>query len=78
MLTVCSGAEVPVKSLEELSEGVRDAVCHIASVEKDRGARDFIRMNFNPGTSSKSPVLCCNECLGVRVVMHHVVHCIVT
>ena len=78
VLTVCSGTEAPVKSLEELSEGGRDAVNHIASVEKDKGARDFIQRNFNPRTSSKSPVRCCNEHLGVSVVAHHVTQCIVT
>ena len=39
VLTVCSGTEAPVKAMEELSEGVRDAVCHIASVEKAEARR---------------------------------------
>ena len=48
MLTICAGTDAPVKAMVEFCGGVRDAVHHIASVEKDRGAQDFIQLNFNP------------------------------
>ena len=42
MLTICAGTDAPVKAMVEFCGGVRDAVHHIASVEKDR------RVGFHP------------------------------
>ena len=55
MLTICAGTDAPVKAMVEFGGGVRDAVHHIASVEKDRDAQDFIRLNFNPEHFSRKP-----------------------
>ena len=48
MLTICAGADALVKAMVEFCGDVRDVVHHIASVEKDRGAQEFIQLNFNP------------------------------
>ena len=38
MLTICAGTDALVKAMVEFCGGVRDAVHHIANVEKDRRA----------------------------------------
>ena len=43
MLSICAGTEAPVKAMVDFCDGD-----HIASVEKDRGAQEFIQQNFNP------------------------------
>ena len=37
MLTICAGTDAPVKALVELYGGVRNAVHHVASVERGTG-----------------------------------------